>query len=111
MTFQRLREQAIGCLGLSLMEYYGRTIFEISIELDGYNVRWEENRSLWRWLWTLIHNVNVSKKDRKKEYEAMPLPSEYDYIRRKNKVKEMRESKQFLKELKGRGDGRSGTGS
>lgn len=107
MTFQTLRKHAVGYLGLSLMEYYDRTLFELSIELEGYNLRWEEQWSPFRALYTLIANYMVGKNKQKKPWEYMPFPSEAEMIRLKEKSKDTNDSVILMQSVNGRGDGGS----
>ena len=59
-----------------MREYYGKTLFEIDLELRGHNRRWEE-----AWRRERIHvvqryNMNVKPGHQKKDYQLMPLPSD-----------------------------------
>ena len=88
------------------MEYYGRTLFEISIELQGYNRRWEKDvRTLVRPLYTLTYNLNAEKSKRKRDIELMPLPSEAEEIAWRRTERRIEEQAKWEHNVKGKGDG------
>jgi len=67
---------AVGELNLSLMEYYDKTLFELSIEIQGYNRRWAEE---WRKVRKLhAPAINAIVKKPKSEMEWIPLPGDED---------------------------------
>lgn len=81
-------------MGLTLNEYYDKTLLELSTEIAGYNRRWEENiKSNVRPLYTLFYNAHFTGKNRrpKKDYELMPLPSDAKKIRLTNAVERARQ--------------------
>lgn len=67
---------AVGELNLSLMEYYDKTLFELSIEIEGYNRRWEEDWRRVRKLYAALVNQNARRP--RTEMEWIPLPSDED---------------------------------
>lgn len=58
------------------MEFYDRTIYELSIEIEGYNSRWEEQWRHTRLICTFLYNSNPGDEGPKLPYQIMPLPSE-----------------------------------
>jgi len=82
---------AVGELGLSLMQYYDRTLFELSIEIEGYNARWEEQWRHTRKLYTLLYNTNAKKGQGKKEHELIKLPSDFEALKSIDKFAQMKE--------------------
>lgn len=76
LRIRDVQKIATGVLGLSPIEYWDRTLFELSIEIEGYNARWEENMIRTRLLYTLIYNVNAPKGKSKTAQQLIPLPSE-----------------------------------
>lgn len=93
----------MGELGLTYAEYCDRTLFELTAEIAGYNVRWEENVKPFRSLYTLIYNTNFKKK--KTELELMPLPSEMQELADQKKQRRNKEFSELLDVVKARGDG------
>lgn len=71
------------------MEYYDKTLFELSIELDGYNRRWEEEWRKVRKLYAPLINA-IAKKPRT-ELEWIPLPSDKELKSFRGKFEEMKE--------------------
>ncbi|WP_342088012.1 hypothetical protein [Dyadobacter sp. OTU695] len=71
---------AVRDLNISYMELCDRTLFELSIELEGYNGRWEESWRHTRLLGTLLYNPTVAKEDRVEVYQFMPLSEDMDRI-------------------------------
>jgi len=90
-----LRKIALGELGLTLVQYYDKTYYELTAEIQGYNVRWEESWRPTRKLYTLIHNALCAKEDRRKEQELMPLPSEADLLESLQELRNIQESAMF----------------
>jgi hypothetical protein len=58
------------------MEYYDRTLYELSIEFEGYNVRWEEQHMFPRLLYTLLYNKDLPRGKQKNAMELFTFPSE-----------------------------------
>ncbi|MCF0074028.1 hypothetical protein LZD49_26335 [Dyadobacter sp. CY261] len=71
---------AIRDLNISYMELADRTLFELSMELEGYNGRWEETWRHTRLLGTLLYNPTVAEEDRVQVYQFMPLSEDADRI-------------------------------
>lgn len=69
---------AVGELGLTLMEYWDLTLYELTAMIAGYNVRWEEEWKRTRLIYATLYNANAKKK--KTPTELMPLPSEAEDI-------------------------------
>lgn len=70
---------AVGELGLTLMEYWDLTLYELTAMMAGYNVRWEEEWKRTRLIYSILYNSNGQKK-KKSPTELMPLPSEAEDI-------------------------------
>jgi len=83
------------------MEYYDRTLYELSIEIQGYNSRWEEKWRHTRLIYTLLYNVNVGKGKQKKPQELIPLPGEYEEVNFQRKIAKLKEDAEFLKAITG----------
>jgi len=81
---------SVGELNLSLMEYYDRTIFELSVEFQGYNRRWEEQWRHTRKLYTPMQNA-IAKKP-KREFEWISLPSDSEMMESRSKFENMKEA-------------------
>ena len=93
---------------IPLTDFYDKTLYELSIELDAYTVQWEDRWSPFRALYTLMYNMNLEKgKPKKKAWELIPFPSEAEEIAWQNKWRNKREGKQLQQQVTGRGDGRS----
>ncbi len=71
-----LQDAAVRDLKLSLMEFYDKTPYELSIEIEGYNSRWEETWRHTRLICTFLYNANPGPEGPVKPYQLMPLPSE-----------------------------------
>lgn len=84
------------------MEYYDRTLFELSIEIDGYNRRWEEQWRHTRKIYALLYNVNAQKGKGKKEIELLPLPSEAAEAAWQKKIEEIADAIKFEQSVKGK---------
>lgn len=69
---------AVGELGLTLMEYWDLTLYEVTAMIAGYNVRWEEEWKRTRLIYATLYNANSKKK--KAPTDLMPLPSEAEGI-------------------------------
>jgi len=95
----------VGELNLTLMEYYDRTLFELSIELEGYNRRWEEEWRKVRKPYALHFNINAEKGKKKREHELIPLPSEAEHIAWQRKIGGMKDEMKLKEATKERGDG------
>ncbi|MCF0059934.1 hypothetical protein MUK70_11845 [Dyadobacter chenwenxiniae] len=89
------------------MEYYDKTIFEITVEMKGYNSRWEERVWPFRELLAKIHNVNVAKGKAKRPWELMPFPSEMEEIAWQTKINGIKDFAKLKNDVKARGDGGS----
>ncbi len=86
-----LREMCVGELNLTVREYYGRTLFELDIELKGYNRRWEEQWRQIRTPFTLQYNINAEKGKHKKDYQLIPLPSDADRIKKDKAMQKLKQ--------------------
>ena len=73
MTLDEFGRMAIRDLNLSYMELADRTLFELTMELEGYNGRYEEKWRHTRLLGTLLYNPNVPEEKRVEVYQFMPL--------------------------------------
>lgn len=71
---------AVRDLNISYMELCDRTLFELSIELEGYSGRWEETWRHTRLLGTLLYNPAVAPEDRVEVWQFMPLSEDADRI-------------------------------
>lgn len=88
---------AIRDLGISYMELCDRTLFELSIELEGYNGRWEEKWRHTRLLGTLLYNPTVPKEKRVEVYQFMPLSEDADRIALNEFFEDMMGQREILK--------------
>lgn len=88
------------------MEYYDRTLFEISIELEGYNRRWEDIvRTQVRPLYALTYNINAEKGKQKPAIELMPTPSDASDLAWLKKERQMEDEIKWKRDVIGKGDG------
>lgn len=71
------------------MEYYDRTLYELSIEFEGYNVRWEEKHIFPRLLYTLLYNKDLPRGKQKSPMELFTFPSEIAELEWQQKWKDM----------------------
>lgn len=77
------------------MEYYDKTLFELTAELEGYNRRWEEKWRHTRRLYTLIYNKDIPKNKQKQEFQLMPFESE----RKMKTEKSLKDLEDFAKQF------------
>jgi hypothetical protein len=87
----------VQALGLTYLEFCDKTPFELSIELEGYNQRWEESWRHTRLIGTLLHNANVSKEDRVLPHEFLPLPADRELIEFEDLINGMKFAHSILK--------------
>lgn len=71
-----MRDLALGLLGLSLVQYWGKTVHELSYEIDGYNARWEEKMNRLRITYALTYNIHAPKGKQKTAKQLIPLPGD-----------------------------------
>ena len=82
---------------MTLIEYDDITLYELTILIEGYNVRWEERWMPFRRLYTLLYNVNSGKNDQKREIELMPFPSEMVQLERLNRIEKKKMAGNLVK--------------
>lgn len=63
-------------LGLSLLQYWDKTLHELSYEIAGYNARWEEQMKIERIHYALQYNIHAPKGKKKEAKELLPLPGD-----------------------------------
>lgn len=73
-----------------MREYYGKTLFELDLELAGYNRRWEEAWKRERVHLVQRYNETAPKGKKKKDFELMPLPSDEEKIANKLRMEKLK---------------------